>query len=191
MFSVSFFLSLETQPYIYLDFSINQVPLVSVTDGRCQNKVSPISPSSGPPPVCATCRMLHANHWFQGAPILNHYPPPPLKLKCRNVDIPVRFFYIMCCPPLPLTPTPQSLPLRSDSKWVTSDRLHWSPGWERSQPDNGEHVSVLGQALTCLTPSIWDAPTEKAIPQLNENKVLLVWLVWRKVDMVVFCFSSK
>lgn len=49
--------------------------------------------------------------------------------------------------------TPQRITLRPDSKWVTSDRSHWSAGWERSPSDKREHVSVLGQALTCLTPS--------------------------------------
>lgn len=84
----------------------------------------------------------------------------------KNAGSPLKFPDIICCPPPPpLTSAPpsQRITLRSDSKWVTSDRSHWSAGWERSPPDKREHVSVLGQALTCLTPSFAMRPQKSRL----------------------------
>lgn len=107
--------------------------------------------------------------------ILNHGPPPPQELICKNASGTLKFHDIICCRPPPTPPSPpasaqllpshlphpQSITLRPDSKWVTSDRSHWSAGWESSPSDKREHVSVSGQALTCLTPSFAMRPQNR------------------------------
>lgn len=126
--------------------------------------ISPYTSNS----ICHICLTISdPNLCYLGGSILKHYPLiPPLKLKCRNALSPNRFLHIICQPPPPAAnpSSSKSITLSSDSKWVTSDSSHWSPGWERGRLDNGEHVSVLGQALTCLTPPHLGCAQRKSHP---------------------------
>lgn len=130
---------------------------LTVTNNRCQHKS-----------IFHICQLLSApslshlqRHAYWKPLFLTITPPSLLKLKCKNADCPMRFLYIICRPPPPLTPAPLK---------------HHSGVWQRV----GDFwqvalISWLGKKLawqwrTCVRfrtslnlsdPLIWDAPTGK------------------------------
>lgn len=136
----------------------------SVTRGCCKQQMPAYSLchichlSSSP----GLCRYLQdTTGHLQRAPILNHYPPPPLKLKCKTADSPMRFLDIICCPPPPLT----AAPLKRHSEVWQQVGDFWQVAlisWLGKKSAWQWRTCVrFGTSLNLSDPLIWDAPTEK------------------------------